>query len=273
MRPAASAGIIEVLGLMAEQTNNHISDEHISDYLDGQLVDREAETAIERHLAECDACRSRLEDFRLISGMLSTLPEPELPRSFRLTASDLEEPAPTPIRPVPWYVQFQPMIQGAAAVAASVLVLVVGFGLFFGDETDETGTRQFTAVEDESDRPASDEPDVSAEQAEPGLDDAEADAEAVPEADQDQDAAGVEEADPEAPASEPDEAPSIAEDRDGEMEAASPAALKDTEDGISQVWILAIGLAAVTGVLVLLGFVLPARHQRSSLGERNPDGN
>ena len=54
-------------------TNRHETD-RLSDYLDGELAPAERD-AVERHLAECEACASTLEELRAVVSAAGRLPE------------------------------------------------------------------------------------------------------------------------------------------------------------------------------------------------------
>ncbi|MGO8949093.1 MAG: zf-HC2 domain-containing protein [Ktedonobacterales bacterium] len=57
--------------------------EELSAYLDSELDETERAT-LEQHLSTCEECRRALEELRQTRALLRALPEPALPRSFRL---------------------------------------------------------------------------------------------------------------------------------------------------------------------------------------------
>lgn len=100
------------------------SEEQLSAYLDGELNARQA-SAIERHLADCVACSTLLEELRSAKSMLAALPRETPRRSFVLGPEHARQPAPSraPRRPA---------LAFAPAIALTVLValLVVDLGSF-----------------------------------------------------------------------------------------------------------------------------------------------
>lgn len=117
---------------MAEgDRNNHIAPEDLSAYADGEALAPQERERVERHLETCEVCRQELAELSAIQQLLSELPEPEVPRSFRLSPEDVETerhgPAPTPIQP--WLLRHQATFRVAAMAAALLLALVVTIDL------------------------------------------------------------------------------------------------------------------------------------------------
>jgi Putative zinc-finger len=63
--------------------------DQLSPYLDDALTSAER-ASLERHLAECDACRAELDQLRLVVGATREFPQVDTPRSFALTPEMLE---------------------------------------------------------------------------------------------------------------------------------------------------------------------------------------
>jgi hypothetical protein len=58
-------------------------EEQLSAYVDGELQSR-ARSAVEAHLATCEACSALVDELRQTKSMLAALPPPIVPRSFAL---------------------------------------------------------------------------------------------------------------------------------------------------------------------------------------------
>jgi anti-sigma factor RsiW len=86
-------------------------------YVDGRLNVAE-QRAMEAHLADCGACRVRVNEFRAVSGLLDELPEIEPSGAFdaRVRARVAAEPVKQS-----WWAEFAPSPR--AALAASMLLL------------------------------------------------------------------------------------------------------------------------------------------------------
>lgn len=109
---------------------DHINEALLSDYLDEQIEDLETAQKVQDHLQRCDACQQALAELRLVTVLLAELPEPELPRSFRLTPEMVPEMAPVRlVQQEPWFLRFQPALRWATAAAALLLVLVLSADL------------------------------------------------------------------------------------------------------------------------------------------------
>ena len=96
--------------------------ELLSSYIDGEVSASEARR-VEEHLTGCDECAAELESLRATTMLLSRLPVLETPRSYALTAADVEEA--TPQRRLPSLAAFTGGLATAGA-AALVVVLIVG---------------------------------------------------------------------------------------------------------------------------------------------------
>lgn len=115
--------------MMAEYVTGHgehIPDELLSAYLDGDVEDEQTLERIDVHLAQCRDCREALGELRALVRLLGDLPEPAVPRSFALTPEMVQ---PANVVPGPWFVRFQPALRWATAAAAVLLVLVLGADL------------------------------------------------------------------------------------------------------------------------------------------------
>lgn len=106
--------------------DDHISDELLSAYLDGDVEDEATLELIDVHLAQCGVCREALGELRALVRLLGELPEPAVPRSFALTPEMVRS---ANVVDGPWFVRFQPALRWATAAAAALLVLVLGADL------------------------------------------------------------------------------------------------------------------------------------------------
>lgn len=95
-------------------------DSLLSPYIDRQTSPGETRL-VEAHLERCTACRTRLEELRLVSASLRALPVAAVPRSFRLRPDQVRRPS--PVRQ-PSFIY----LRGAVAALAAVLVLLIGAG-------------------------------------------------------------------------------------------------------------------------------------------------
>ena len=102
--------------------------ELLSSYIDGQVDDSEA-GRIELHLGQCEECRVELESLRATVGLLQSLPELEVPRSFKLSEAAVRVATPGPAR-----VEFAPSIVWTTRLATSAAAVLVAV-LLVGDLT------------------------------------------------------------------------------------------------------------------------------------------
>lgn len=107
--------------------DGHPSDELLSAYLAEAIDDPAVGAAVSAHLAACAACREHIAQLRVITALLAELPAPALPRSFALTGEELQR-----LRPRPWYLRYQPVFRWASAIAALLLVALLGIDLLAG---------------------------------------------------------------------------------------------------------------------------------------------
>lgn len=104
------------------EPNTHPSDLLLSDYLLGEVDDPTVARSIEEHLAACDTCRQVLAELGEVVRLLDQLPDPDPPRSFRLTpemAGIEGEPADRRL------LRLVPAIRWAGLIAAVFLVALL----------------------------------------------------------------------------------------------------------------------------------------------------
>ena len=94
----------------------------LSSYIDGEVSASEARR-VEAHLLGCDECVVELESLRATTTLLGRLPSLDVPRSYALTAADVQDMSPR--RGLPSFAAFSGGLATAGA-AALVIVLVVG---------------------------------------------------------------------------------------------------------------------------------------------------
>ena len=92
-------------------------------YVDGRLKVSE-QRAVEKHLADCAACRLRVNEFRAVSGLIDELPQIEPSEAFdlRVRARVAAEPVKTS-----WWAWYAPSPRVAFA-ASALLLAIVWFG-------------------------------------------------------------------------------------------------------------------------------------------------
>ncbi|MDA0263753.1 MAG: zf-HC2 domain-containing protein [Chloroflexi bacterium] len=102
-------------------SHKHISQETLSEYLDGRLQGRPLER-VERQLGECDACRQELDELQATVSLMRQLPMETPHRSFVMSA-----PPPGLARARRAFVLRAPdwVYAGAASVAALALAITV----------------------------------------------------------------------------------------------------------------------------------------------------
>lgn len=108
----------------AGTTEHGYFEERLSAYLDGELTSREHE-AVEHHLATCSACQWNLETLGQTIQWTRELPTLTVPRVFTVPVP--AEPERTSRRR--W--NFLPVLQGATALIAVLLVFAVAGDLMF----------------------------------------------------------------------------------------------------------------------------------------------
>lgn len=93
----------------------HLTDEHLNEYLDGEIAER---ARVESHLAECADCAARLTALRTLFAEIESLPELELTRPLAARF------ALTPRLPpqLPRWLTLTAFLQTALAVIAIVLI-------------------------------------------------------------------------------------------------------------------------------------------------------
>jgi hypothetical protein len=256
---------------MAElQDREHIHWEDLSAYADGQIADPTERRRIERHLEVCEECRHELRQLQSISRMLADLPEPELPRSFRLSPEDVPVPAaPTPIEP--WFIRYQSPVRVAAMAAVLLLVAVVTIDLLPDSTVDEgempvmMDAPQEEVVTDSPDDAEAPEVRGVEEDAEDAPGEGTAPApEDAPAVDRDQDTA---EAPQEEAVEEDQDEPAAEADPEERADAEIPRELlahEQPSEGLSTLRMIAIGLGVVSLVLLTVGFVIPRRWSSSA---------
>ncbi|TVR74360.1 MAG: hypothetical protein EA415_05985 [Sphaerobacteraceae bacterium] len=280
--------------MTAGKNNQHIPIEDLSAYADGETLTSEQRSTIEQHLAHCADCREELAAQQTISALLADLPEPEVPRSFRLTPADVgtnPAPASDPVEIQPWIVRNQSRFRWAGLAAAVLLVMVITADLFSTTGSDDSAT-EFTTMQESADIEApaeeerADEPSIMSTDEDAAMDAAE---EAAPDAElesaapeEEEDLPVAEEA-PESP-EEPTDQPAVelAPDDDAATDDADhPVAgtaeddampgiqpVDETDGGLSLLQWSGIGLALLTAVLLVAGFVLPRVWPGSSQSPR-----
>ena len=93
--------------------------EEFSEYLDGRLSPQRR-GRVETHLARCQACREDLEAVRATVELVRSLPQAPVPRSFRISAAQVAQPARGPF----WY-GLMPGLRLASAAVGVLLLAVV----------------------------------------------------------------------------------------------------------------------------------------------------
>ena len=108
----------------SRRTEHEYVDERLSAYLDGELAPQEREV-VERHLAACPDCQWNLETLRQTVQWTRQLPTLPVPRVFTI-------PLPAQPQPAPRWRWSLPLLQGATALVALLLVFVVAGDLLLG---------------------------------------------------------------------------------------------------------------------------------------------
>jgi hypothetical protein len=107
---------------MKEQPMNHLSDELLSEQLDGQL-DAATAARVSAHLADCAACAARFAGIQEVRAALQSLRQVDVIPDFRLTAQGVPRRVPTTITP---HVRRPPAFIGALARGVSAAALLIG---------------------------------------------------------------------------------------------------------------------------------------------------
>lgn len=105
-----------------ETRQDHLSDDQLSAYLNGDFAESEAATRIRAHLNSCGECRERFAEIRSVVSLLNRLETPVQPRSFKIDPSML---GPKPVQFDPWIVRVQPVMRRLTAIAAALLFMLV----------------------------------------------------------------------------------------------------------------------------------------------------
>lgn len=141
-------------------TQQHLTHEEINAWLDGESTASEVER-VETHLATCGECTSAAEDFRAVKNMLGTLGEADLPRSFILPAEFAKTaPLASPAKPAALgsrgnnLRRFEPVAR-IISIAAVLAFLLLGGGQMAGWIGNDGGSDVDTALQNETDAPAS----------------------------------------------------------------------------------------------------------------------
>lgn len=100
------------------KTDHRWVEERLSAYLDGELPSQEQQL-VGRHLATCQACRWQFDTLQQTVQWTRELPSVPVPRVFTIQA------AARPARPPRRRPSFVPLLQGATALVALMLVVVV----------------------------------------------------------------------------------------------------------------------------------------------------
>jgi len=107
------------------KTEHGFFEERLSSYLDGELASHEHE-AVEHHLKTCSACQWELETLAQTIQWTRELPTLQVPRVFTVPVP--AEPARSSVRRR----NFLPVLQGATALIAVLLVFAVAGDLMLG---------------------------------------------------------------------------------------------------------------------------------------------
>jgi hypothetical protein len=268
--------------MTAGDHNRHVSIEDLSAFADGEALTPEQRATIEHHLDGCPACREELDSLRAVSALLSDLPAPEAPRSFRLAPADVGMGVPQELEPVqiePWIVRNQSRFRWAGLAAAVLLVMVISADLFSATDGDDAVT-DFTMMQEAAEEAAPPDEDLDAdapsimsgeEADEPAIEEAEQDAVMESEPADEEEFPVAEEAPQPEDGVEESAAPEIAPDdvagtedsdhpvsgRAADDDMASLQAANDTDNGLTLLQWTGIVLAVLTVLLLGSGFLLP----------------
>ncbi len=108
----------------------HLSEEHLA-----LLATEEPDPAAASHLAACDQCRTRWEEYRRISAALRSLPAPRLSRDLVVDPRSLAV-----LTRAPWWWRYQRVARVGTALAATLLVILLATTTLL--PSPGTGTRE-----------------------------------------------------------------------------------------------------------------------------------
>jgi hypothetical protein len=118
--------------------------EALSAYADNAL-DATASATLTAHLAQCAACRERLEDIERMQAALASLPDVAHPRSFRLREADVERLGQRGrTATAAGWLSWTPALSGAAVL---VFAAVLGFDVVYRDEGADSARLQAASVQ------------------------------------------------------------------------------------------------------------------------------
>jgi hypothetical protein len=121
----------------ANHNGEHLSEELLNRYLDGDLAHEERQAA-DLHLAVCDGCSTRLAELMTIATLLRELPEIRAPRSFQLDPSHARKPMTL------WQRFGAALLPALPAMRAGTIALALAFASVTAyrvvDDPAETGT-------------------------------------------------------------------------------------------------------------------------------------
>ncbi len=93
----------------------HLSEEHLA-----LLATEEPDPVAASHLAACEQCRTRWEEYRRISAALRALPRPQVPRDFVVEPRSVAV-----LAHVPWWWRYQRVARVGTVLAATLLVILL----------------------------------------------------------------------------------------------------------------------------------------------------
>ena len=98
----------------------------LSSYIDGEVSASEARR-VDAHLSDCDECVAELESLRATTMLLGRLPSLDAPRSYALTAADVQDLS----RQRGFMPSIASLTGGLATAGAAALVVVLVVGVVF----------------------------------------------------------------------------------------------------------------------------------------------
>lgn len=137
----------------------HIREEQVVPYLDRRLEAAERGD-VERHLAACTECRTRLDELRVVMDVLGEWPAVEASAGFTAAVRARIEAEAQPAARVPMHRDWRWVYAGGLGVAAVVLLVVAFWGPVPPTTTPTGGSGQTAGVtgEEASDELATTEP-------------------------------------------------------------------------------------------------------------------